>query len=847
MTTLEEAIKYLKYNEVLVANVPVNESEEREVVLVAAIDEGGNGISWQDASLKANSISFLSTDVVPKVRDVGILCHLRTKKWILPMLNDTHRNDLYASSIKKACETVVQRIVTQRTNRSCSRESIHVLDIGSGTGLLAMITARNLNNLVRGVLADDKDKINVKVISVEMASAMARLARATIESNNLSNYITVVEGHSCDPNIKLFESTSDLECVASKHSKAVLCISELLESGLLGEGIIPAIRDAWERHLTADAIIVPQRARVYAQILEGKHSVAQFRGPTVESNNVRLCIDSESKRVLCGGKGIDGGILVPIHAEALFQDINEIAEGFFLGRGPSDIDNIEKVKPLTDPALVLEFDFTSKDSLPSPDKRIFKENIVTPIATGVAHAVLFWWELDILEGVTYSTEVGKSPWQDHWQQCIFVFGEDHDDLQVIEKGVPCMLVSSHNDTSIGFKIKKIELDFKDNDNTINTSANKRQRISSMYQDQKINNCQNNDCKTHYISPERALQLNDQSRMKALYSAIQYALGVKGSNATVLDIGDFSLCALIAAVSCGATVVNSVESSSGDAPMLSAMISQLGNNLPRKIISNGKETDKEADYQIIQAHLENLSTDHLLGGQADLVMAEPYFEVLEGWHLLESLNYYYIIKAMKKKGVIANDALTVPSSAKIVGCAVEFLHLNKAHRGLAVDDSSCENSSSSSKTVCGFDHEEVEFYGNKYHQRANSFAIWQYYWKQLTPSFVIATIQYEGDAQSMAISGNEKEATTHFINSGTCHGLIYWVDYCMRVGIDDSDFLTMTTGNRNHHQALQMLKTPVVVANVNMQDAKFSVKPKFGNCSGLETHTFEVKLDRKSVV
>ena len=129
-TTLEEAIKYLKYNEVLVANVPVNESEEREIVLVATIDEGGNGIIWQDASPKA---PCQSTDVIPQVHDVGISCHLRTKKWILPMLNDTHRNDLYASSIKKACETVVQRIATQSsTNGSCSRKTIHVLDIGSG-------------------------------------------------------------------------------------------------------------------------------------------------------------------------------------------------------------------------------------------------------------------------------------------------------------------------------------------------------------------------------------------------------------------------------------------------------------------------------------------------------------------------------------------------------------------------------------------------------------------------------------------------------------------------------------------------------------------------------------------
>ena len=64
---------------------------------------------------------------------------------------------------------------------------------------------------------------------------------------------------------------------------------------------------------------------------------------------------------------------------------------------------------------------------------------------------------------------------------------------------------------------------------------------------------------------------------------------------------------------------------------------------------------------------------------------------------------------------------------------------------------------------------------------------------------------------------------------------------MRVGTDDSKFLTMTTGNRNHHQALQMLETPVEVTNVNMQDAKFSVTPKFGNCNGLETHTLDVKL------
>ena len=69
-----------------------------------------------------------------------------------------------------------------------------------------------------------------------MAETMARLAKLTISSNGLSNVINVVEAHSCDPSFSL-------------PSRAHMCTSKLLESGLLGEGMLPAIQDAWERHL----------------------------------------------------------------------------------------------------------------------------------------------------------------------------------------------------------------------------------------------------------------------------------------------------------------------------------------------------------------------------------------------------------------------------------------------------------------------------------------------------------------------------------------------------------------------------------------------------------------------
>ena len=110
-----------------------------------------------------------------------------------------------------------------------------------------------------------------------MSSSMASLAKKTIASNGFdksnsntnssSVTIDIVEGHSCE--------------VSPYHdnTKATLCTSELLESGLLGEGWLPAMRDAHERHLdNENAIVIPQRARVYARVVEGE-GVSNYWGP----------------------------------------------------------------------------------------------------------------------------------------------------------------------------------------------------------------------------------------------------------------------------------------------------------------------------------------------------------------------------------------------------------------------------------------------------------------------------------------------------------------------------------------------------------------------------------------
>ena len=254
--------------------------------------------------------------------------------------------------------------------------------------------------------------MKIQVTSIEMASAMARLGRLTIAENGLEDIITVVEGHSSDPS---FDMKHDID----------MCTSELLESGLLGEGVVPALRDAWSRHLRPDAAVVPVRARVYAQVLEGRDTVACYRGPSVPDpcpeGRERLCMSSDHRDVLLGGPG-KGGILHPIRGEALFEKLSP----------DSPLCDYELAKKLSDPIKVLDFDFSDPNSFPTEAGRSVMHSIQA-IASGTVHGVLFWWELDMEDELTYSTEP-KSKFQDHWQQCLWVFGQDNDQCFTVAEG-----------------------------------------------------------------------------------------------------------------------------------------------------------------------------------------------------------------------------------------------------------------------------------------------------------------------------------------------------------------------------------------------------------------------------
>lgn len=310
--------------------------------------------------------------------------------------------------------------------------------------------------------------------------------------------------------------------------------------------------------------------------------------------------------------------------------------------------------------------------------------------------------------------------------------------------------------------------------------------------------------------------------------VQAALQKQGlDGSVVLDLSDFSLCAMIAAM-LGAGRVTSLESSSGSLPLLSAKIAQLTNGLP-------SNPDNSHEFQIVNGHAEQLTVDVLGGRVANVVVAEPYYEVLEGWHLQEALNYFYSLRALKRRGVVCDDAISVPSFASVVARAVEAREVFQAY-------SSCD------VELQGFRHDTIRESTRGAGDHDVPLPTWQYNATALTDPVEVCRIDY----RTCEITRRTPVIKVPFTRAGTCHGMIVHVEYGLtNYEVDEEKTTWMSTQRRGYNQGVQILTSPVEIkpSDFGNVDKLFCCKFEIGKDQGKnqqnQDYQFEISVERAS--
>ena len=252
-------------------------------------------------------------------------------RWHFEMLNDEKRNEAFERALTNA--------ITPETI---------VLDIGSGTGLLAMMAAR----------AGAKE-----TITCEMVPQLAELARDTVELNGLADRIVTLD-----------KKSTTLTIGDQMSQRASLLVTETVDCGLLGEGIVTSIAHARANLLTEDAQIVPCAATVYAMLVES---------PRLRNLNFART-----------AAGFDVS-LVNRYATAQYFPVRLAAFEY---------------TPLTGPFEVFNFDFVNGTIAAE------RKTITAPATRdGVGQCIIFWFNMRLDAANAISNEPGSTT---HWEQAL---------------------------------------------------------------------------------------------------------------------------------------------------------------------------------------------------------------------------------------------------------------------------------------------------------------------------------------------------------------------------------------------------------------------------------------------
>ncbi|NUP07092.1 MAG: hypothetical protein HOW73_13640 [Polyangiaceae bacterium] len=252
------------------------------------------------------------------------------------MLNDVARTDAFLRAVR---QTV--------------RPTDVVVDIGTGTGILAIAAA----------------KAGARRVYAIESSEIADVATAMIEKNGVADRVTVVRGWSTR---------------VSLAEQATVLVTETIGNDPFAEHAFQIVVDAKKRLLTDDARIIPGHVRLYAVLVEAPPALVD-----------RLCFSTANIDRWSHSFGLDFSTLMPNRENYLY---------------PASIsaERARDLVELSDPVELGYLDYHAPS--PIPDQQV----VATVSQDGTLAAALLFFEVDVAPGVTISTRPRVASPTNHW-------------------------------------------------------------------------------------------------------------------------------------------------------------------------------------------------------------------------------------------------------------------------------------------------------------------------------------------------------------------------------------------------------------------------------------------------
>ncbi|CAK9181984.1 unnamed protein product [Ilex paraguariensis] len=642
----------------------------------------GSGSTQRMFQLKLDPLTGNSEWVVVEEDEAPEDCQkpLLAATSYLDMLNDTRRNRAYREAIDKTI------------TKPC-----HVLDIGAGTGLLSMMAARAMGT------ADSSSSSKGMVTACESYLPMVKLMRKVVRANCMERKVRVINKRS-----------DELEIGVDITSRADVLVSEILDSDLLGEGVIPTLQHAHDKLLVENPQTVPYRATTYGQLVE---SIYLWKLHDLYNNEAKA-----SDGIHLAPKGLETILCVksqqlPLHCDSMNEEI----------------------KLLSEPFKIFEFDFWKR-----PESHGETELHIKATNDGTVHAVVSWWilQLDSEGTILYSTspkwiscpfEIKESQssfssdgdWCDHWKQCVwFIPGKGLS----IHKDEVVHLNAVHSDISISYDVKS---------QPARTEAGQHDSCTPSFQ--------------LILSPERVAVYGDNNWRCLILKAVNDALQRSPSLCVVADDSVF-LPIAIAYLSKTSHIIS----------LFPGLKEKGAQYLQAVAAANGFSMDR---VEVLKKRVSQLTMHDTYQKKVDLLIGEPFYCGSEDAVPWQNLRFWK--ERTMLESVLSKDVVIMPCKGILKACAMSLPDLWRSHCCLKEIEGFDHSVVNATLGACGDSPATQE-------SPCLPFFIWQCgEIKEL--SEIITVMEFDFLKPISSCSG---KAQVEFTNQGVCHGFAFWIDWVM---------------------------------------------------------------------